>query len=62
MCVIFVAALTPSKVLVTSKHSLWIVQTDKSDAGEPRARVGERHLRKHLAAAGKTEEQLAQTL
>lgn len=51
--------MTPTKLLVTSKHSLG----DKRDgSGESHAQVGERWLRKYLADAGKTEEQLAKVL
>ena len=57
-CIIFIAALTPDKLVVTSKHSLGPV----GDNPESHALVGERWLRKHLASAGKTEAQLAQTL
>ncbi|KAI0747221.1 RNA ligase-domain-containing protein [Daedaleopsis nitida] len=57
-CIIFIAALTSEKLLVTSKHSLGPV----GDAPESHAQAGERWLRKHLASAGKTEAQLAQTL
>ncbi|KAI0777806.1 RNA ligase-domain-containing protein [Trametes elegans] len=58
-CIIFIAALTPTKLLVTSKHSLGPAPNAN---GESHAQVGERWLRKHLAAASKTEEQLARTL
>ncbi|RPD55632.1 hypothetical protein L226DRAFT_537106 [Lentinus tigrinus ALCF2SS1-7] len=58
-CIIFIAALTPSKLLVTSKHSLGAI---KGSDTESHAQVGERWLGKHLAAAGKTEEELAKTL
>ncbi|KAH9848984.1 RNA ligase-domain-containing protein [Lenzites betulinus] len=58
-CIIFIAALTPTKLLVTSKHSLGPAP---SASGESHAQVGERWLRKHLEASGKTEEQLARTL
>ncbi|KAH9887365.1 RNA ligase-domain-containing protein [Cubamyces lactineus] len=57
-CIIFIAALTPTKLVVTSKHSLGPTPA----ASESHAQVGERWLRKHLATAGKTEEQLARTL
>ncbi|OBZ77669.1 tRNA ligase 1 [Grifola frondosa] len=57
-CIIFIAALTPSKLLVTSKHSLGHIQ----NVEESHAEVGERWLRKQLADAGKTEEQLAGAL
>ena len=60
-CIIFIAALTPIKLVVTSKHSLGGLKENAVGPGS-HAQVGERWLRKHLAAAGKTEEQLAQTL
>ena len=46
---------------MTSKHSLGGLKENAVGPGS-HAQVGERWLRKHLAAAGKTEEQLAQTL
>ncbi|KAI0646684.1 RNA ligase-domain-containing protein [Trametes meyenii] len=58
-CIIFIAALTPTKLIVTSKHSLGAVP---GVASESHAQVGERWLRKHLADCGKTEEDLARTL
>ncbi|KAJ3017665.1 hypothetical protein NUW54_g533 [Trametes sanguinea] len=58
-CIIFIAALTPTKLLVTSKHSLG---PSPAATGESHAQVGERWLRTHLAASGKTEEELARTL
>ncbi|KAI0674682.1 RNA ligase-domain-containing protein [Trametes maxima] len=58
-CIIFIAALTPTKLIVTSKHSLGTVP---GVASESHAQVGERWLRKHLADCGKTEEDLARTL
>lgn len=60
-CIIFIAALTPTKLVVTSKHSLGGQKEGGSGPGS-HAQVGEQWLRKHLAAAGKTEEQLAKTL
>ncbi|KAH9932339.1 RNA ligase-domain-containing protein [Fomitopsis serialis] len=57
-CIIFIAALTPTKLVVTSKHALG----PSNNTPESHAQVGERWLRKHLADAGKTEEQLAKTL
>ena len=59
-CIIFIAALTPTKLLVTSKHS--VGPTPGASGAESHAQVGERWLRKHLAAGNKTEAQLAQTL
>ena len=52
--------LTPTKLVVTSKHSLGALRENAVGTGS-HARVGELWLRKHLAAAGKNE-QLAQTL
>lgn len=49
------AALSPDKLLITSKHSLGPV----AGADESHAQVGERWLMKHLEDAGKTPEQLA---
>ncbi|KAA1477434.1 hypothetical protein DENSPDRAFT_584999 [Dentipellis sp. KUC8613] len=57
-CIILIAALTPTQLLVTSKHSLGPVAAQP----ESHAQVGERWLRKHLTAAGKTAEDLAHTL
>jgi tRNA ligase len=51
-CIIFMAALTPNKVVVTSKHSL------NSD----HARVGEVWLRKCVESKGKTVEDFAAAL
>ena len=58
-CIIFIAALTPTKLIVTSKHSLG---NKSGGEGQSHASVGERWLRKHLTDAGKTEEDLAQVL
>ncbi|GLB39397.1 putative tRNA ligase [Lyophyllum shimeji] len=57
-CIIFIAALTSSKLLITSKHSLGPVE------GSPvsHAQAGEGWLRKHLQKVGRTEEQLAARL
>ncbi|KAF8958845.1 RNA ligase-domain-containing protein [Flammula alnicola] len=50
-CIIFIAALTPTKLLVTSKHSLG-----------PPCTAGEAWLRKYLDKVGKKEDDLAATL
>ena len=57
-CIIFIAALTSSKLLITSKHSIGPV------AGYPisHAQAGEAWLRKYLKNKGRTEEQLASCL
>ena len=57
-CIIFIGALTPSKIVVTSKHALGAVK----GVAESHSQVGERWLLKHLADAGKTIEQLANVL
>ncbi|KII91379.1 hypothetical protein PLICRDRAFT_105688 [Plicaturopsis crispa FD-325 SS-3] len=57
-CIVFIAALTPEKLLVTSKHSLGPVK----GSPESHAEAGYRWLKKHLASKDKTEEQLAATL
>ena len=57
-CIIFIVALSTSKLLITSKHSIGPVQ----GASESHAEVGERWLHRHLERAGKTTEQLAETL
>ena len=56
--IIFIAALSTTKVLVTSKHSLGPVE------GSPisHAQMGEKWLLKQVEAKGKTIEQLAQVL
>jgi tRNA ligase len=57
-CIIFIAALSPSQILITSKHSLGPVQ----GVSESHAQAGERWLRRHLEQAGKTTEELAKVL
>ena len=54
-CIIFIAALSPSKLLITSKHSIGPVQ----GVPESHAQAGERWLCHHLEQVGKTTEQLA---
>ncbi|KAJ7359383.1 RNA ligase [Mycena albidolilacea] len=59
-CIIFIAALTPDKLLVTSKHSL-----GPAKAGEGKlshADAGEVWLRRYLAQNGRTEADLARVL
>lgn len=57
-CIIFIAALTPTALLITSKHSLGPV------AGSPtsHAQAGEGWLRKYLAKVGRKEADLAAVL
>ena len=54
-CIIFIAALTPTALVVTSKHSLG----PGGNASKSHAMVGDAWLRRHLEKAGKTEAQLA---
>ncbi|KAG6867898.1 hypothetical protein C0993_009744 [Termitomyces sp. T159_Od127] len=57
-CIIFIAALTPNKLLVTSKHSLGSISGVKLSHAE----AGEAWLRKYLAQKGRTEADLAKRL
>ena len=57
-CIIFIAALSSTKLLVTSKHSLGPL----SHATRSHSQVGEEWLHKHLEKAGKSTEELAATL
>ena len=57
-CIIFIAALSPSRILVASKHSLGPIQ----GLSESHAQAGERWLRRHLEQVGKTTEELAKVL
>ncbi|KZP05073.1 hypothetical protein FIBSPDRAFT_766407 [Athelia psychrophila] len=54
-CIIFIGALFPAQILVTSKQS-------GLDAEKSHAVVGERWLDKHLASRGRSKEELAKTL
>ncbi|KAG2048288.1 hypothetical protein BDR06DRAFT_1024555 [Suillus hirtellus] len=57
-CIIFVASISPSKLIVTSKHALGPMK----GVSETHSEVGHRWLKKHLKEKGKTEEQLASRL
>ena len=57
-CIIFISALSPTELLVTSKHSLGQVK----DAPVSHAEKGEEWLDKTLASASKTREDLASEL
>ncbi|KAF9486118.1 hypothetical protein BDN70DRAFT_870217 [Pholiota conissans] len=57
-CIIFIAALTPDKLLITSKHSLGPV----ADQPMSHAQAGEMWLRKYLTKVGKEEKDLAAVL
>jgi tRNA ligase len=51
------APISPSKLIVTSKHAL-----GPQGVAETHSEVGHRWLKRHLADKGKTEEQLAAEL
>ncbi|KXN82196.1 tRNA ligase 1 [Leucoagaricus sp. SymC.cos] len=57
-CIIFIAALTSKKLLITSKHSLGPIE------GVPlsHAQAGERWLKRYLEEKGKTEAEFAKRL
>ncbi|KAG6841631.1 hypothetical protein C0991_009056 [Blastosporella zonata] len=57
-CIIFIAALTPSKLVITSKHSLGPVAGSETSHAE----AGDKWLRKYLVQKGRTEEDLATRL
>ena len=57
-CIIFIAALSPTQILITSKHSLGPLQS----VAESHAQAGERWVRHHLGQVGKTTEELAKVL
>ncbi|KAJ2913895.1 hypothetical protein MD484_g6512, partial [Candolleomyces efflorescens] len=56
-CIIFIAAITPTKIIVTSKHSV-----GTGDETVSHALVGRKWLNKYLAAKNKTEADLADVL
>ncbi|KAF9447346.1 hypothetical protein P691DRAFT_802577 [Macrolepiota fuliginosa MF-IS2] len=57
-CIIFIAALTPKKLVVTSKHSLGPVQGVSTSHAE----AGEQWIMRYLEEKGKTEVDLASRL
>ncbi|CAE6464431.1 hypothetical protein ACGC1H_006065 [Rhizoctonia solani] len=57
-CIIFMGALTPTELIVTSKHSLGEVE----GASVSHAQKGEEWLETHLKTAGKTKAEFAKTL
>ncbi|KAJ6595037.1 RNA ligase [Mycena vulgaris] len=58
-CIIFIAALTPWKLLITSKHSLGPASADRKRS---HADAGEAWLRRYLEQKGRTEAELAAVL
>ncbi|KAI0030279.1 RNA ligase-domain-containing protein [Vararia minispora EC-137] len=57
-CIVFIAPLSPDKLIVCSKHSLGPIE----GVQESHAQAGERWLEAHLARVGRTKADLAQTL
>ncbi|KAF9226083.1 hypothetical protein BS17DRAFT_776626 [Gyrodon lividus] len=57
-CIIFIAPISSSKLIVTSKHALGGI----NGVRETHSQAGHRWLQTHLAAKGKTEEGLAAAL
>ncbi|KAG6829353.1 hypothetical protein H0H92_004719 [Tricholoma furcatifolium] len=57
-CIIFIAALTPEKLVITSKHSLGPVAGSEMS----HAQAGESWIRKYLVQKGRTEADLATRL
>ncbi|KAG9311929.1 RNA ligase-domain-containing protein [Chiua virens] len=57
-CIIFIAAISPSKLIVTSKHALGGME----GVSETHSQAGHRWLKTNLASKRKTEEQLAAAL
>lgn len=59
-CIIFVSALTPSRLLVTSKHAIGSRPDDNEKVSH--SEMGRTWLLRHLERSGKTEEDLARDL
>ncbi|KAE9407601.1 hypothetical protein BT96DRAFT_1039843 [Gymnopus androsaceus JB14] len=57
-CIIFIGALTPEKLVITSKHSIGPV----AGAEKSHAQAGEEWLRKYFHEKGRTEAEFAKTL
>lgn len=57
-CIIFIAALSPSKLLITSKHSIGPVAGNSLS----HAQAGEQWIRTYLAEKGRTEADIASVL
>ncbi|KAI5476406.1 tRNA ligase [Pseudohyphozyma bogoriensis] len=61
-CIILIAALSPSHILVTSKHSIGAHAQVNTESGKSHSQMGEYWLEKHLAKVGKTKADLANEL
>lgn len=57
-CIIFISALSPTELVVTSKHSLGSIEGTEVT----HAQKGHEWLLRHLSSVGRTEQQLAQEL
>ncbi|PWN47464.1 tRNA ligase, partial [Violaceomyces palustris] len=58
-CIIFASALSPQRIVVTSKHSLG---PSPQNTGPSHAEKGEEWLERHLGAKGRTKSELANEL
>ena len=61
-CIIFIAALSPTQLIVTSKHSMGAVDPSVQSQSMSHAQAGESWLRKYLAKIGKEEKDMAKEL
>ncbi|KAA1064922.1 hypothetical protein PGT21_019322 [Puccinia graminis f. sp. tritici] len=61
-CIIFLAALTPSDLLVTSKHATGGSKEEDEDEPMTHSAVGERWVERHLAQVGLSRAELAREL
>ncbi|PLW54477.1 hypothetical protein PCANC_05601 [Puccinia coronata f. sp. avenae] len=61
-CIIFLAALTPTDLLVTSKHATGGSDHDDQDEPMTHSAVGERWVGRHLAKVGLSKSELAREL
>ncbi|KNE86775.1 hypothetical protein PSTG_19861, partial [Puccinia striiformis f. sp. tritici PST-78] len=61
-CIIFLAALTPSDLLVTSKHATGGSEHDDPEQPMTHSAAGERWVGRHLAKVGMSSAQLAHEL
>ncbi|KIM36560.1 hypothetical protein M413DRAFT_449100 [Hebeloma cylindrosporum] len=61
-CIIFIAAVTPTQLIVTSKHSMGAVDSSVQSQSMSHAQAGEVWLKQYLTKLGKEEKDMAQEL
>ncbi|GAA6060180.1 hypothetical protein JCM10212_005181 [Sporobolomyces blumeae] len=61
-CIILIAALTPTSLVVTSKHSIGRNAAAQTEQGVSHSERGEYWLERHLDKAGRSKEELAKEL